>query len=343
MSSFPVPDAISCVKTYFGMPPDDVFARPGICTHMRMHFPSTRFIDIPLDGWQVWRSLFDQWLCDRSEARILDKTEFLSFSEDAEGVSLTCNTRNVEIKSETLVIRCKVCIAADGGTSKVAGIINPIGRKNLRWSLAVQDMYEGTCNLEPGYWHFFADPDISGYPCAYIKDDLIIMDVGMALGDKASPHIERFKDFLKNRFEFSPEKLIRRMGCRVTFPAPQGVFSFGTKRVLIAGEASGLFNLFGEGISSALASGHIAGRIAAQSIERQCAPDAHYQKEIEEDRCKTAQQFSLKSMLADTRIKGALDNLPLFKRLSVMKDLMKWALFSNKMNQGGLPNKTGHH
>jgi hypothetical protein len=39
--------------------------------------------------------------------------------------------------------------------------------------------------------------------------------------------------------------------------APRGLSCFGTERIPVSGEASGLLNLFGEGISSAMASGRI--------------------------------------------------------------------------------------
>ncbi len=229
-------------------------------------------------------------------------------------------------------------IAADGGSSTVAQMLDPVGRANLKWSFAVQDLYECACDLEPGYWHYFVDPKISWYPCAYRKDGFLIMDVALKSEEKAFHHIERFKNFLKHRFGFRDATLLRRMGCRVTFPAPQRWFHFGTNRILLAGEAGGLFNLFGEGISSAMASGAIAGQVSAKSIHQKTPPGSMYRKEIEPERFKTAQQFTLKSMLSDSRMKDALRNIPLLNRPIIMKDMIKWLFFINKMGQGGLPN-----
>ncbi len=330
-----IPSSMEFIKTHFGTPPVDVFAKPDRYKCMRMHFKSRRCIDIPLDGWNVWRHRFDKWLCDISEANILEKTTLISFSEDTEGVTLRCRNSS----NDFVIVRCQALIAADGGTSMVSSTLDPVGRSNLQWHLAVQDVYECRCDLEAGYWHYFADPDISGYPSAYIKDDLLIMDVGLKLGENALPHIERFKTYLNQCFGFSKEKLVRRHGCRLTFAAPQGWFNFGTDRILITGEASGLFNRFGEGISSALTSGIMAGQSASQGINEKQPPGTLYRKVIEKERLKTLRDFSLKTMLSDVRLKYALCNLPLLKRPLIIKDMLHWAFFIDQMRKGGLPNK----
>jgi len=65
---------------------------------------------------------------------------------------------------------------------------------------------------------------------------------------------------------------------------PRGLFCFGTERILVSGEASGLLNLFGEGISSALASGRIAGKLSVNSIQQKVPPGRLYRQGIEAEK-----------------------------------------------------------
>jgi flavin-dependent dehydrogenase len=46
-----------------------------------------------------------------------------------------------------------------------------------------------------------------------------------------------------------------------------GRFNLGKNRVLLAGEAAGFMNIFGEGISSALATGHLAAAAICRARE----------------------------------------------------------------------------
>ena len=56
------------------------------------------------------------------------------------------------------------------------------------------------------------------------------------------------------------EEIKRKTGCLVSNMAVTGIFPLGRGRVLLAGEAAGYVNVFGEGISSALATGQLAAR-----------------------------------------------------------------------------------
>ena len=66
---------------------------------------------------------------------------------------------------------------------------------------------------------------------------------------------------------------------------------------MVAGEASGLLNHFGEGISSALASGLIAGQSAERGLREGVPPGRIYQREIEGERRKTLATFDRKKIL----------------------------------------------
>jgi flavin-dependent dehydrogenase len=323
-----VPDSISTLLKHFGNLPHNVLAVPSNINAMRMHFPGGHIGDIPIRGLMIWRDRLDAWLCDASRAEVLDETKMQSFTEKDSGVDLLC----VKSNGDLLSVHSKIVVAADGGSSNMVKSIEPTLTAKLPWYVALQNTYACKCNLEPGYFHFFAFPEIALYPSAYIKDDLLIMEVVVRLGDKATVAMARFKDYLWERIDIEKVRLVRHLGCKVTYAAPRGLFCFGTDRILVAGEASGLLNLFGEGISSALASGIIAGKVSLNSIQQGVSPGRLYQQEIEKEKRRTINTFSYKKILFSEgnafNFKKGLNDLKWKERVIFYRNLLKWRLTS---------------
>jgi len=321
-----VPASINALSENFGDVPQDVLAVPSHVNAMRMHFPGGHKGDIPIHGLMIRRDRLDAWLCKASQAEVLDETKMLSFLERSDGVDLLC----VKSNGEPLQVRSKIVIAADGGSSNAVKQIVPSLTARLTWYVALQEAYGCRSHLEPGFFHFFAFPEISPYPSAYIKDDLLVMEVVVRLGDKATRAMDRFKEHLWRRIGIEQACLIRRLGCRVTYAAPRGVFCFGTERILVSGEASGLLNLFGEGISSALASGRIAGEVSVNSIQKKVPPGRLYRQEIEAEKRKTISTFNYKTLLfregCAFNFKKGLQVLNWRDRVRFSGYLLKWLL-----------------
>jgi len=177
---------------------------------MRMHFPSGHMGDIPIHGLMIRRDRLDAWLCRASQAEVLDETKMQSFVETADGVDLLC----IKSNGERFHVRSKIVIAADGGASSMVKQIDPPLSARLTWYVALQETYVCGCHLEPGFFHFFAFPEISLYPSAYIKDDMLVMEVVVSSKDKATLAMTRFKEHLWNRIDIEQARLIRRLGCR---------------------------------------------------------------------------------------------------------------------------------
>ena len=258
-----------------------------------MHFPDGRFVDIPVNGLLVWRDRFDAWLCDESGAEVLDGMALKSFVETDDAVNLAC----LNSRGETDSVLSKIMIAADGGSSNVVKTLQPEIAANSSWYFALQDTYDCESSLEPGYFHFYCIPEVSLYSSAYSKDGLLIMDVVVRAGDNPTSAMSRFRDLLWKQMNVKGMSRLRRLGCKVTYAAPKGLFFFGTDRILVCGEASGLLNLFGEGISSALSSGIIAGRASAGAVHENVVPGDFYKEDIEFERQKTQQTFDYRKLL----------------------------------------------
>ncbi|MBN2438810.1 MAG: FAD-dependent monooxygenase [Deltaproteobacteria bacterium] len=321
-----VPASINALSEHFGEVPQDLLAVPSHVNAMRMHFPGGHVVDIPIHGRMIRRDRLDAWLCKASQAVVLDETKIQSFSERSDGVDLLC----IKSNGEALEVRSQIVIAADGGASRLVKQIDPPLTAKLTWYVALQETYDCRCHLEPGFFHFFAFPEISLYPSAYVKDNLLVMEVVVRLKDKATLAMARLKEHLWKRIGIEQAHLVRRLGCRVTYAAPRGLFCFGTEQILVSGEASGLLNLFGEGISSALASGRIAGNVSFNSIRKGVSPGRLYRKEIEAEKRRTIGTFNYKTLLFREgnafNFKKGLQAMAWKERLIFSQDLLKWLL-----------------
>ncbi|MBP8696099.1 MAG: hypothetical protein KBH73_06515, partial [Syntrophobacterales bacterium] len=177
--------------------------------------------------------------------------------------------------------------------------------------------------------HFFAYPSISPYASAYVKDGKTVLEVVAAAGDSAKAAMSRFSEFLKRDFGLGEGgRRVCRLGCRVAYAATRGLFCFGSGRILVAGEASGLLNPFGEGISSALASGRIAGEAAVRALRESRVPGDLYRAAVEVERQRTLRQFRYGGYLAGRNVtfdvRKGLSALPVTGRIGVVADLLGW-------------------
>jgi len=319
-----IPRSCRIVEDHFGKLPDHVLATPYIVAAMRMHFPSGRTFDVPIDGTGIWRNRFDYWLCESSGAGISDSTKMVSFEEGSDGVKLSLRKAGGERYS----IRSSVMIAADGGASSIVRILDPTIHQRLKSYFNIQEIYKCTSSLEPGYFHYFAMPAISPYPSAYVKDELLVMEAAAREGEKIGPYMERFKNYLWPRIGVYNAVRIRRVGCWVTMAASSGRFHFGTDRVLVAGEASGLLNLFGEGISSALASGLLAGQAAVKGIKEGIDPGPLYRRAVQSERHRTKEQYNYGKHLFRTSgifdWRAGMTGIPWKERMLLFKDIITW-------------------
>lgn len=334
------PESVGMVEDNFGTPPRNVFSKPGSCKGLRWYFPGGLALDLPIEGksWIIWRNRFDNWLCEQSKADISDFTSLESFEEDDTGVTLRCERHG----GEELKIRCQFMIAADGGYSRVVKALDPGSYSSLKWFIGMQNTYRCRHDLEEGYFHYFPDPGISRYPSAIVKDGLVELTVLAEQGENISTHMDRFIKFLRHHYGFEDYRLEQKLGCRASWATLQGKSFFGTGRILVAGEASGLLNMLGEGISSALGSGIIAGRVAAGCIKEGIPAGEEYKKEVDVERKKTLKQFALTHQLLGT-ISGAnwrqgARRLKISDWPVLMKDMGIWALRNGGIKKRITPN-----
>jgi len=300
--------------------PDGVYAEPRYVKEIKLYIDSRLHIDVEEDGLSVWRDKFDAWLCESSGAEIWDRTALVDFSEWRDRVELVCKCEGGETRLSTSTL-----IAADGGLSRVVGKLDPTFIDDAPYIHSRHEYHRADCQLEPGVFHVFIDAEYGVYPAVYFKDDLMVVDTSVSRGKKIGPTRDAFHAMLKRDFGFSSREEVHNLGCRVTFTAALNRFCLGTDRVLVAGEAAGFMNALGEGISSALATGRLAGLAAAASAG--APPGPVYRQSAAPERDRTAREWSLLSLLSGgsrPELNRALGRLPIMDRLRFVRGVLAW-------------------
>jgi flavin-dependent dehydrogenase len=300
--------------------PDEVKANPYHVNKICAYVDKDRNLDIGEKALSIWRDRFDRWLCQESGAEIWNGAELVDFAEWKDHVEVACSRDG---KKERL--NAGTMIAANGAMSKVARRIDPTFMQGVPCIDSRHEHHRGDIDMEPGAFHVFINAEYGVYPAVYFKDDHVIIDTSVRVGEKLGPTRDNFHRMLQRDFGFKSHELIRHMGCRTAFSSSVNRFCLGTDRVLMAGEAAGFMNALGEGISTAMATGYLAGRAA---VEKAGAPPGPlYRESVKPERERTAREWSLPAMLtgrARPELRRALSNLSPLEVLHFTKAMLTW-------------------
>lgn len=290
---------------YFGAPPEDVFCRPAVLKGASLCLKGDVLTDLPLSKpqvYNVWRSAFDHWLVRESGADVLELHELIGFRQMKDGVQASILGHG----KKPLQIDASYLIGADGGKSRVRSLLDPAFEKRLHWSAFAQLYCTGTIDLDPESYYMFFDPSLRAfYTWLHFKDEYLVYGVGTQKGKVITPYLADSAEYLTKHFGLKVENVERKTGCVATDMAISENFLMGYGRVLLAGEAAGFMNVFGEGISSALATGHIAASAICQAGASGQAVLPVYTKLAEREKRLTVKTWKLAEGLsiAKTKIK----------------------------------------
>jgi flavin-dependent dehydrogenase len=265
---------------------------------VRMCLAEDSLIDAPLeksDCYNVWRSEFDHWLIRQSGAEVLDEHELIGF--DQTGDSVLAHVR--EKDKGMLTIEARYLIGADGGNSRIRKLLEPAFDEQIGWFIPTQLYCLGTVNLEPEYFYGFLDRSLSAfYAWLNFKDDYLIYGVATEKGGHIQPYLSRFTEYLEKYFHLRIDKIVRKTGCLGADMGIKGNFFLGRERVMLVGEAAGFMNALGEGISSALATGHIAGEAIHRAETSEDTAISLYGKFAEAEKKQTTDSWDMVKTLA---------------------------------------------
>jgi flavin-dependent dehydrogenase len=286
------------IEERFGSLPESVFSRPKLLKGARMCPADDTMIDVPAEGsgiLNVWRSEFDHWLVEKSGAEILEEHEMIDFEQTQDEVIVHVRGK----KDGSLRIKALYLIGADGASSYVRRLLAPDFADQIRYSIPTQLYCLGTINLEREYYYGFLDPSFSAfYAWLNFKDDYLVYGVAARKGDRIEPYLKKFTEYLQENFQLKIEKVVRKTGCMGSDMGIKGNFLLGRDRVLLVGEAAGFMNAFGEGISSALATGHIAAEAIHKAETPRDSAISLYRSLAESEQKMTTESWELANAIA---------------------------------------------
>jgi flavin-dependent dehydrogenase len=289
-SGFVALEAERFVSQHFGPLPESCRSRSGDYTGIALHFPSLPSLFVPgvCPAANVWRHAFDQFLVERSGAEVRDGTTWQAVEDAPAGVAVHLRGRDGRRSRVT----ARYLVACDGGSSRVVGRLAPEVHRDAAWALVYQRYYHGRIELDPGAYHAFLARGLGIYTWVTFKDDFILVGCGCMRGDRIAGYHGRLVDYLERHHGFLPAESVRGEGCLGNALGPTNRFFLGQGRVLVAGEAAGFLHLGGEGISCALATGHLAGQAIAEASAAGDDALARYQAATRAERERVLDQWS---------------------------------------------------
>lgn len=257
-----LPSAQQFLSEHFGAVPEECYCKPEIIKGIKISPPDGDTIEI--HQLNVWRSIFDNWLAQESGAIVKDQCKFVNFQKDNGWLLVKFNSEDTDI-----VLRAKYLIGADGGNSTVRNMVISNFDKQENFVAVYEEHWTGTIDLAPDYFYIFLDKRFCEFPfaCFSVKDERLISVSSVRWGSNVKGFYKNFLDYLKSSHKFKPEKLVHSGGCVCNMGSFKNHFDLGKGNVLLVGEAAGFIGAYGEGITTALITGHIAASAVIESME----------------------------------------------------------------------------
>ncbi len=222
---------------------------------VRLTAPSGRHIEGRMRLLNYWRRDFDHWLNGLAADAGAD-TRW-----GAEVMGLDPKDGSVTVTMDPEPIDAEYIVGADGLSpgSFTRRRLMPDNFSDKVTGASLNLYYTGSSSVRPDTLHLYYRRGLSDlmYSWLYYKDDLLV--IGTSSTERLSQHAEAFLETVKKKFDLNGKEAGRE---GFSTHCLGGVF-LGRDRVLLAGDAAGLLDLYrGVGMDAAA----LSGRLAALSI-----------------------------------------------------------------------------
>lgn len=266
--------AVNFVNNNFGNIPENIINKPAysnlLTSNRGKHFRVLKENWLSLNS-----SLFENWLINKSNAKLLENTLYLEHKEENDYIEVFIK-KNKKISS----IKTKYLIGADGGFSRVRRNIDQNFKINTHLIAREDHFIIKNANIEENHFHSIYSKKLSDLFCWVIKKEQYLK-LG-SLIDINTWSIDKYNNFITNMtnmYSIQIDKLVKSNTCLVNNDRINK-FNFGKDKILLCGEAAGLLSIIGEGISFAL----ISGNMAAEAILNGNPPFELYLEKVKSEK-----------------------------------------------------------
>lgn len=249
------------------------------------------------DGLNVWRSGFDGWLARcaaAAGARLVDGAAAVAIEERSDHVAVRLRSPGAPDRE----IEARAVVVAEGAAGSLR---RKLGGAERGLVTTYQTFHRGACELDPGYFHAYLQPELSTYDAWFnVKDGLLVCGVAVHDPRQAPAYHRRFTGFLK---EAAGLRIADTLGVdRWVMPQvqPGCPLELGRGRVLFCGEAAGFLNPMGEGISAAMDGGVRAARALDAHLDDPDAALDEYRRQTRFLRAHMQRQWHGVALMAST-------------------------------------------
>jgi len=227
---------------------------------VRLTTPSSRHIEGRMGLLNYWRRDFDHWL----NGLAADAGADTRWGAEVSGLDPKDGSVTVTTDSES--IDAEYVVGADGLSpgSFTRRRLMPDNFSDKVTGASLNLYYTGSSSLRPDTLHLYYRRGLSDlmYSWLYYKDDLLV--IGTSGTERLSQYAEAFLETVKKEFDLNGKEAGRE---GFSTHCNGGVF-LGRGRVLLAGDAAGLLDLYrGVGMDAAAQSGRLAALSIADALE----------------------------------------------------------------------------
>ena len=281
------------VREYFGEDiPQSVTCAPALNKGMVFTNRFGKEFVFEQNGYNVWRSSFDMWLCEKAAAcgaKILEEQTVVSCRDTDDYVDIEIAGKNRYKIKAGYVINCEGAVGA---------VKRKLLHKKDRSIITFQTFNKGSIDLDRHYFYAFLQPELSQYDAwLNVKDNNIVIGVAVKDQQNIDMYYNRFVDYLSEKYFLKLQQQLKTDKWLMPLVDNKHSIECGVGRVLFAGETAGFLNPMGEGISSAVESGYRAARAVMSCFETPDSVLAKYEESTQPLRDYMKRQWEFVSKL----------------------------------------------
>lgn len=231
------------------------------------------------EGGNVWRSEYDYWLAKKAESAGVElraETSAITCVQTADHIEVTLSPPCGE---PFCTERARYVIDCEGVTGAFK---RRVLKTSERYIVTYQTFNDGSVDLDPHYFYAYLQPGLSGYDAWFnVKDDRIVLGVSAEDAGKLEGYYAKFLEYMRREHGLSLEQRLKEEKWLMPLITDEFSLALSSGRVFFAGEAAGFLNPMGEGVSSALESGHLAAHAVCENLSEPDKAAAFYEKETQ--------------------------------------------------------------